>query len=60
MYHERILTDRLDRLFSVFPVVVISGARQTGKSTFLSNTLGQSPYLRMIMQSPGILNMKYN
>jgi uncharacterized protein len=42
MYHERILTDRLHRLFSVFPVVVISGARQVGKSTFLANTLGKN------------------
>jgi uncharacterized protein len=41
MYHERILTDRLYRLFSVFPIVVISGARQVGKSTLLANTLGQ-------------------
>jgi uncharacterized protein len=42
MYHERILTDRLYRLFSVFPVVVITGARQVGKSTFLANTLGKN------------------
>ncbi|MBW2368781.1 MAG: AAA family ATPase [Deltaproteobacteria bacterium] len=35
------LTDRLHRLFSVFPVVVISGARQVGKSTLLANTLGR-------------------
>ncbi|MDM8536102.1 DUF4143 domain-containing protein [Desulfobacterales bacterium HSG17] len=41
MYHERILTDRLNRLSSVFPVVVISGARQVGKSTLLANTLGK-------------------
>jgi len=41
MYHERILTDRLNRLFSVFPVVVISGARQVGKSTLLAHTLGK-------------------
>ena len=41
MYHERILTDRLYRLISVFPVVVISGARQVGKSTLLANTLGR-------------------
>jgi uncharacterized protein len=41
MYHERILTDRLYRLFSVFPIVVISGARQVGKSTLLANTLGE-------------------
>jgi predicted AAA+ superfamily ATPase len=41
MYHERILTDRLYRLFSVFPVVVVTGARQVGKSTLLANTLGK-------------------
>ncbi len=41
MYHQRILTDRLYRLFSVFPVVVVTGARQVGKSTLLANTLGR-------------------
>ena len=41
MYHERILTDRLNRLFSVFPVFVISGGRQVGKSTLLAHTLGK-------------------
>ena len=41
MYHERVLTDRLYRFISVFPVVVISGARQVGKSTLLANTLGK-------------------
>ncbi len=41
MYHERILTNRLHRLFSVFPVVVVSGARQVGKSTLLAHTLGR-------------------
>ncbi|MEW6219359.1 MAG: ATP-binding protein [Thermodesulfobacteriota bacterium] len=41
MYHPRLLTDRLLRLSSVFPVVVITGARQVGKSTLLAHTLGQ-------------------
>ena len=41
MYHQRILTNRLERLFSVFPLVVVSGARQVGKSTMLANTLGR-------------------
>lgn len=40
MYIERILTKRLYRLTENFPIVVISGARQVGKSTLLSNTLG--------------------
>ena len=42
MYHQRILTDKLERLFSVFPIVVVTGARQAGKSTLLANTLGKN------------------
>lgn len=42
MYHHRTLTDRLYRLFSTFPIVVVSGARQVGKSTLLANTLGKT------------------
>lgn len=41
MYHQRTLTERLKRLFSVFPVVVVTGARQVGKSTLLAHTLGK-------------------
>jgi uncharacterized protein len=41
MYLKRILTNRLYRLAEAFPVVVISGARQVGKSTLLQNTLGK-------------------
>jgi predicted AAA+ superfamily ATPase len=40
MYIRRILTDRLYKLAESFPVVVVSGARQVGKSTLLQNTLG--------------------
>lgn len=35
MYKKRIITERLLRLFETFPVVVLSGARQVGKSTLL-------------------------
>lgn len=41
MYTERVLTDKLYQLAASFPVVVISGARQVGKSTLLQNTLGK-------------------
>ena len=34
------LTDKLYKLVESFPVVVISGARQVGKSTLLQSTLG--------------------
>ena len=40
MYVRRFLTDKLYKLVESFPVVVISGARQVGKSTLLQNTLG--------------------
>ena len=36
-YKERLLTARLKRLVQTFPVVVISGARQVGKSTILNH-----------------------
>ena len=41
MYIRRILTNKLYKLAESFPVVVISGARQVGKSTLLQNTLAQ-------------------
>lgn len=37
MYKPRILTDKLNRLAKRFPVVVVCGARQVGKSTLLQH-----------------------
>jgi len=37
MYKNRIITAQLKKLTENFPVVVVSGARQVGKSTLLSN-----------------------
>lgn len=37
MYIPRLLTDRLHQLARSFPVVVVSGARQVGKSTLLKH-----------------------
>ncbi len=42
MYIHRQLTSRLLRLVEHFPVVVVSGARQVGKSTLLREALGPS------------------
>ncbi|MCP4603909.1 MAG: ATP-binding protein [Proteobacteria bacterium] len=39
MYIQRLITERLYRLAESFPVIVISGARQVGKSTLLQNAL---------------------
>lgn len=40
MYVARFLTQRLEFLFRHFPVVVVSGARQVGKSTLLGEVFG--------------------
>ena len=37
-YRHRLITARLKRLVDSFPVVVVSGARQVGKSTLLNET----------------------
>lgn len=41
MYVLRHLTSRLEALAATFPVVVVSGARQVGKSTLLQHVFGQ-------------------
>jgi predicted AAA+ superfamily ATPase len=38
MYRERILTQSLKKLAKTFPVVVVVGARQVGKSTLIQHT----------------------
>ncbi|MFC1782756.1 ATP-binding protein [Planctomycetota bacterium] len=40
MYIERIITDRLKILAKNFPAVVVTGARQVGKSTLVQHTFG--------------------
>ena len=40
MYTARFLTSRLQTLAATFPVVVVSGARQVGKSTLLQHVFG--------------------
>ena len=37
MYKKRLITGRLHKLFGNFPVVVVSGARQVGKTTLLKH-----------------------
>ncbi|MBN2107661.1 MAG: ATP-binding protein [Deltaproteobacteria bacterium] len=42
MYIERTLTQKLKQLASVFPAVVVTGARQVGKSTLLQHVFGDT------------------
>ncbi len=44
MYRERILTGKLLRLAESFPVVVVSGARQVGKTTLLRHIFPDHDY----------------
>lgn len=42
MYRRRQLTDRVERLAGSFPVVVVAGARQVGKTTLLRHVFAQA------------------
>ena len=45
MYRQRLLSDRLVRLAAAFPVVVVSGARQVGKTTLLRHVFPRHDYV---------------
>lgn len=45
MYRSRSLSTRLQQLFSAFPVVVVSGARQVGKTTLLRYLFPEMDYV---------------
>ncbi len=49
MYKKRIISDRIKRLAENFPVVVVSGARQVGKSTLLEHIF---PDRKMVVFDP--------
>lgn len=40
-YKHRAITELLAEMFNHFPVVVVSGARQTGKSRLLDEVFGE-------------------
>lgn len=42
-YLPRMVEDKVRGLFSTFPIVIITGARQVGKSTLLAHTFPQIP-----------------
>ncbi len=49
-YHRRFVEERLGRLARMFPIVVVVGARQVGKSTLLQQFLG--PEVRRFVFDP--------
>lgn len=44
-YHPRLIKKRLLRLFESFPVVIVSGARQVGKSRLLQELFPELPHI---------------
>lgn len=45
MYRDRVLSDKLRRTVDAFPVVVVSGARQVGKTTLVRHLFPQFDYM---------------
>jgi uncharacterized protein len=45
MYQDRLLSDKLRRMVEAFPVVVVSGARQVGKTTLVRHLFPQFDYV---------------
>jgi len=45
MYRQRLLSNRLQRLTEHFPVTIVSGARQVGKTTLLRHLFPQHDYV---------------
>ncbi len=45
MYRRRLISNRLERLTRYFPVTVVSGARQVGKTTLLKHLFPQHDYV---------------
>jgi len=46
-YKKRLLSEKVKRAIENFPVVIITGARQVGKSTFLQNEFPNFKYLNL-------------
>ncbi len=58
MYQPRFISQRLKRLAQSFPVVVVSGARQVGKSTLLKHVFGESAEMVVFDPSRDIGNAR--
>ena len=55
MYKTRWITDRLRQAGDVFPVLMLTGARQTGKSTLLANEALFADYLHVNMDDLSVM-----
>lgn len=60
MYRPRWMTDRLKLSETVFPVLALTGARQTGKSTLLANEPMFADYLHVTLDDRDALERAYH
>lgn len=60
MYRARWMTDRLKLSDHVFPVLALTGARQTGKSTLLSNEPMFADYLHVNLDDLATMTQAYD
>ena len=60
MYRPRWMTDRLKLSETVFPVLALTGARQTGKTTLLANEPLFSDYLHVTLDDRDALERAYH
>lgn len=58
MYYERTISDKLIELVAQFPAIILTGARQTGKTTLLKHLFPQYTYISLDL--PSIAEMAEN
>jgi uncharacterized protein len=51
MYYERLYSKKIKKIMNFFPVIILSGARQSGKTTLLKKTFGSYNYISLDLPS---------
>ena len=51
MYYSRIVSEKIQQLCRFFPVIILSGARQTGKTSLLKSLFPQHSYVSLDLPS---------
>ena len=52
MYKYRNITEKLKKSLSIYPVILIGGARQVGKTTLVKNVLADQGYTYYTLDDP--------
>ncbi len=51
MYYKRLYSQKLKKIAKYFPVIILSGARQSGKTTLLKKTFESYNYVSLDLPS---------